>query len=365
LAGRKRITKETGGNYFIKDKSNLEFISSGCLLLDLVLGGGWALGRISNVVGDNSSGKTLIAIEACANFANQYPEGQIYYHETEAAFDTAYAESLGMPLDKIIFVRDIHPKGDVVEGWFDYLKKELLPSIKKSKKNPILYIMDTQDALGCDAEKKREVGEGSYNQEKNQILNRLYRELTDPLKEANVHLMVVSQTRDNIGVTFGRKWRVTGEGSLKFFASQRLQLAEVGKMKKTIRNVERPYGIKVRANCFKNKVGPPFRTCDFPIYFGYGIDGNEASLNFLREVKVLEKLSIKDYNFKEDSNKKETSKGINKKETSTKRITREINKLVNFLRNEGNLEIEKEISDLTKKMWNEIEIEFMPKRSKY
>src|SRR5262245_13229029 len=96
---------EEGGSYFppSSQASSLEFISSGCTVLDCVLGGGWPLGRISNIVGDRSTSKTGLVMEACSNFAIKYPKGRILYREAEAAFDVNYAASMGMPVDRVEF----------------------------------------------------------------------------------------------------------------------------------------------------------------------------------------------------------------------------------------------------------------------
>jgi RecA/RadA recombinase len=99
------MKKKKIGNYFTNEKS-LDFIPSGCQLLDLILGGGWAVGRVSNVIGDESTGKSLVASEACANAIKTSPKGRIFYHEVESAFDKQYGEMLGMPVDKMTFVRE-------------------------------------------------------------------------------------------------------------------------------------------------------------------------------------------------------------------------------------------------------------------
>lgn len=339
---RSKLTKDETpekkvGNYFTEQKP-LEFISSGCTLLDLILGGGYAIGRISNIVGDNSCGKSLAAIEASANFFKQYPDGKVWYHETEAAFDEEYAEALGMPVDKITMVRDVAEDADVVEGLFNYLKNEVLPFFKKNPETRGLYILDTQDAIGCKTENARGIEEGSYNQSKNIILNRLYRELTSEIEKSNLHLMIISQTRDNIGVTFGRKWRVSGEGALKFYASQRIQFAQVKKLNKTIKGVERPYGIDIKANCFKNKVGLPYRTCDFPLIFGYGSNNLAANISFLKDIKRLSEIGIED---------------------------KEITKLSEKHVHEPDMELANRVDEFVKMCWKEIETSFIPKAKKY
>ena len=95
--------KKQGGDYFPSLTAGVEYIPTGCSLLDCVLGGGWARRRISNIVGDKSVGKSLLAIEACANFAQLEPKGKIFYREAEAAFDEPYAEGLGLPLKRVDF----------------------------------------------------------------------------------------------------------------------------------------------------------------------------------------------------------------------------------------------------------------------
>src|ERR1700693_4541560 len=111
------VLKKSGGSYFGAPAGALDFIPSGSKLLDCVLGGGWPLGRVANVVGDKSTGKTLIAIEACSSFAQRFPKGLMWYREAEAAFDMDYAEALGMPTKRIKFRDDM----ETVEDFFDDL----------------------------------------------------------------------------------------------------------------------------------------------------------------------------------------------------------------------------------------------------
>lgn len=324
--------QEKIGSYFLKEK-NIDFIKSGCDILDLVLGGGWAIGRFSNVVGDASTGKSAIAGEASTNFNRQYPKGRIFMHEVESAYDFGYAEMMGAPINDMIFVRDEIDDSDTVEGLFNYVEKEV---IAKAKKEPSLYILDSQDFLTDKSEKGRKIDEGTYGGEKNKLLNRFYRQHVRDLEKARVHFMVLSQTREKIGVSFGRKWRVTGEGALKFAASQRIQLADLGKINKTIDGITYSVGMKIKANCFKNKVGIPYKTCEFPFYTGFGIDNNEASLNFLEENKALDGLGISS-----------------------------IRKEIKRLRDEKDIELEKKIEERVAKVWNDVLIKILPKRSKY
>src|SRR5262252_7801779 len=91
---------------YYNDDDDVEFFSSGSKTLDLALGGGWAKPRVANIIGDKSTGKTLLCIEAAANFARQYPTGKIRYRETEGAFQKSYARALGMPIERIDFGKE-------------------------------------------------------------------------------------------------------------------------------------------------------------------------------------------------------------------------------------------------------------------
>lgn len=281
---RKRAEASPGGAYFAAPKDGIQFISSGCKILDCVLGGGYPLGRVTNLVGDKSTGKTLLAIEACANFAKTY-EGQVWYAEAEAAFDKGYAAALGLPVDRVEFVEDIY----TVEDWYEHLDKVLT---EKDKDEPGLYILDSLDALSDRAEQARKIDEGTYGANKPKQMGQLFRRLVQKIESRNVSIIVISQVRDAIGVMFGEKHTRSGGRALDFYASQVLWLAQMGAIKKTIAKVDRPVGVKVKAKCKKNKVGLPLRECEFQIKFGFGIDDIAANVEWLASVDRLDLLDL-------------------------------------------------------------------------
>ena len=266
-----------GGLYFGKQSESVKFIKSGSKLLDLALGGGWARGRISNVVGDKAVGKTLICIEAAANFVIQEPKAKIRYREAESAFDELYAEALGFPLSKVDFGEPI----ETIEDLFEDLSK-----VVEAAKVPELYIVDSLDALSDRSEMERGIDEGSYGTGKAKQMSQLFRRLVRKLAEKDVTLMIISQVRDNIGVTFGRKTTRSGGRALDFYASQIIFLSQIEKLSKTISNVKRITGIEIKAMVDKNKIGMPFRDAQFPIMFGYGIDDQRACLNWIKQVAL-------------------------------------------------------------------------------
>jgi recombination protein RecA len=155
--------------------------------------------------------------------------------------------------------------------------------------------------------------------------------------------MVISQIRDNIGVLFGEKHTRTGGKAMDFYASQIVWLAQIKKLKKTIKKQERVYGIQVKAQCRKNKIGLPFREAEFPVLFGYGIDDVQAMLDWLESVDVdVDQIwsSYKD--------------GKLSLATSIKQLEQEKRSIVL-----------NEIKQVLATNWEEIETRFMPTERKY
>src|SRR5271166_2077527 len=143
MTERTKLKKEEKEAEFRKP-SEQQYFPSGSSLLDLALGGGWALGRIFNIIGDSSTGKSLLALEGFINFQRTFPKGRMRYAEAEAALDSAYADSMGFPQE---VERPEEPISTVEEFQFD-----LDNFIKKCKSNePGLYILDSLDSLTDDA----------------------------------------------------------------------------------------------------------------------------------------------------------------------------------------------------------------------
>lgn len=277
-----------GGSYFSKPNTSIEFISTGCKNLDLALGGGWAEGRIANIVGDKSSGKTLQCIEASANFAMKYPKATVRYREAEAAFDESYAEALGMPISRIDFGdKPLETVEDLFEDLNHYCSKA---------KGPELYICDSLDALSDRAEMGRDINEGTYGAAKAKQLSQMFRRLTQQMNRSGMTLIIVSQIRDKMNVMYGKKVARTGGRALDFYASQVVYLQQIKTLSKTIKKVKRPIGIQIKAKVEKNKVSLPFREAEFPIIFGYGVDDKQACIDWMKSVgtpfKVDTQLSL-------------------------------------------------------------------------
>lgn len=341
--GRRRVSVSEAppNSYFASfRKEGLNYVSSGCVTMDCTLGGGWVLGRVANIVGDRSSGKTLLAIEACANFIRDYSDGKIRYAESESAFDEQYAEALGMPVEAVEF-NGGHPMR-TVEDWYNDMVRFLNAREKDGK--PGLYILDSFDALTDEAELDREIDKGSFGAAKAKKSGELFRKLIDRIERSRVLLVVVSQIRDKLNVTFGETKTRSGGRALDFYATHIVWVVETGKIKKTINKIDRPIGVNVKARCKKNKVGLPFRECEYPIIFGYGIDDLTSSVEWLIS-----------NGFEDDLDQVGMTKAGYKV-----RIAK--------LRDIGGsevAEIRATLSAIVQKRWTEVDQSFMPKASKY
>lgn len=292
----------------------IAFIPSGCALLDCVVGGGWPIGRVCNIVGDKSTGKTLLAEEAMANFLRRYEHGRVWYRETEAAFDTSYAQALGLDIGKI----DFGPKGtdtqwDTLESVMDDIDEilaqqenivqEQAKELRKGNKKlsaaeaeaqayktvpPGLYILDSLDGISTETGLKRDIHKGSYNLDKPKLLGEMFSKTTRRLRRARVCVMIISQIRANIGAMIAAKKYVRSGGkSLDFYASVVVYLADLGKVYREIDKIKRPIAVHIKAKCDKNKISMPYRECEFDIRFAYGIEDDGASLDWLQSIDML------------------------------------------------------------------------------
>lgn len=320
---------KSGNNYFTAPKAHRQFVSTGCTLIDCVLGGGFALGTVANVVGDKSTSKTGLATECLINFCREYPEGQAAYRDIEAAFDVEYAKAMGLPLKKIDM-----GEGPIltVEAWYRDLEKFVDQQIKSGK--PGIYVLDSLDALSDEAELERDIGESSYGGNKAKKSSELFRRITSKVESSKVLLLVVSQVRDNIGAMFGEKHKRSGGKALDFYASQILWLSHMKTLVKTVSKIKRAYGIVVKAKCKKNKISVPFRDCEFEFHFGYGIEDLVSSLNWLEEVGKLERVGV-------------SIDGIDEKDDESYGIA------------------QAHVAKAVRAYWAETEEYFLPKRAKY
>ncbi len=268
-----------GGAYFEDEEATLDLptFKSGGTLIDLMNGGGWVLGGTVNVVGDKSTGKTQLAIEAGANFAAQFPEAPIRYVDAENAFDEPYAALLGFP-------KHVHPISDIETT--EAFAKDVSAFLETVPEGgPALYILDSLDSLSDDAELDREIGDATYGTAKAKQMSEFFRTMKHELRRKRVCLFVISQIRSAVGTSYGKSWTRAGGRALDFYALQVVYLTHLKRLEAQRLGVKRAYGIVVKAKNEKNKVGLPFRDCEYEVHFNFGIEDAVSMLNWLIETK--------------------------------------------------------------------------------
>lgn len=273
-----------------KTESPIKFLSTGCTVFDLALGGGFPEGKIINLVGDKSSGKTLLAIEFIATCKKALGKRlKWFYDDAEAGFSFDTKELYGFD----VMTPDQHASSTVEE--FTYNLKKQLSSIRKGE--TLVYVMDSLDALTSaqeierDAERSKAVekayeegkdykGKGTYSLERQKMLSEFFRLRSGEIREKNCVLIIISQVRANITAMFGPKFYRAGGKALDHACAQVIWLAEVEKHKKK----ERVVGITTKVKVTKNKVGKPFRECFIDILFDYGVDDISSNMKFLHDL---------------------------------------------------------------------------------
>jgi recombination protein RecA len=310
--------------------TSAELFSSGCTVLDCVLGGGWAYNRMANIVGDKSTGKTLLGMEAMANFAADNPDGKLVLAESESAFDESYARNLGLPIERVE-----RPEVHTVEDVFQVLEACM------GNKERTFVLVDSLDALSDIGEVNREMDKGTFGT-KAKAISEWFRRQNQALGKNNITLMVISQLRDNIGVQFGAKYKRSGGHAMDFYATHTLWLHHKKQLEATKAKVKRVVGVLIRAQCKKNKVGPPMRECEFPLMFGFGVEDVVAGLDWLISVD-------------------RTTKSLGISAEDAKKLRANLGKLDD----EAYFQERANITAAVKEVWLEIEDSFLPSRKKY
>lgn len=258
-----------------------QWISTGVDVLDIIMSdgktiGGLPIGRMIEIYGDEAVGKSLLAIQATAQAqANGYA---VLYIDTESAVSISVMETLGVNLSDMMY-----DDPDTVEDVFSLIESAINAKALVDKNAPLLIIWDSVAATTTKIEKDSGFDKANVASQARAISAGL-RKIIRTLSDNNVCLVLINQTRDKIGVTFGDPETTSGGNAIKYYASIRLRLKYHGKIKEDKRVV----GVKTSVNVTKNKVGQPFRSASLPIYFNFGVDNAEATFEFLKDAEVLE-----------------------------------------------------------------------------
>lgn len=271
-----KIEKDFGKGTIMKlgDKALVDVpsISSGSIALDFALGiGGYPRGRVVEVFGPESSGKTTLTIHAIAQA--QKVGGIAAFIDAEHAFDRFYAQKLGVDIENLLISQP--DNGEQALEIADHLIRSGAIDI---------IVIDSVAALTPKAEIEGEMGDSKMGLQA-RLMSQALRKLTANINKTNTCCIFINQLREKIGVMFGNPETTTGGNALKFYASTRVDIRKVSQIKEG----EEITGNRVRVKIVKNKLAPPFRKAEFDILYGEGISKIGEIIDLGTELEILKK----------------------------------------------------------------------------
>jgi recombination protein RecA len=250
----------------------IEIIPTGCLNLDLALGvGGVPMGRVVEIFGAESSGKTTMALQIIAEA--QKAGGVAAFIDAEHALDINYAAALGVNVEELL----------ISQPDFGEQALEIAEVLVRSNAIKVV-VVDSVAALVPKTELEGNMGDVSPGAQA-RLMSQALRKLTGAIHKSDCVVIFINQIRHKIGVMFGSPKTTSGGNALKFYASVRLEITRIGSIKKG----EEVQGNRTRVKVVKNKVAPPFRQCEFDIYYGRGVCRSSELLDLGQDVGMVRK----------------------------------------------------------------------------